>query len=202
MNILLQPSNPVVAGLAKRHAIISALRDAPVDKRGLQTRVDVSRSTIDRSLRELREADIVAYECGQWGLTALGRFAHNAYLEYLDFVSDLEAAAPLLNAIADTDSIPPAFLDDVVVHEADPAVPAAVFQRMRGSITDAQRFRITTPVVSTGLFTVVAAATAGGRTCAVDVVVPSEPVGRLAEFFPGFTRRSWPCPTAVSTTPR
>lgn len=79
-------------GLVRHRPVLDALRAGPLDRRGLQERVGVSRPTIHRHLRSLGDAGLVTKRNGRFTLTLVGELAANEFsrmFEVMDTVSAL-----------------------------------------------------------------------------------------------------------------
>lgn len=91
--------DPVADTLRKRAPLLELLADAPRDQRDLRDELDVSRSTIYKSLQELTEAGLVTDRDGQYELTGFGRLAWRRHDEYLARLSRLDTARRLLDTL-------------------------------------------------------------------------------------------------------
>lgn len=67
-----------------------------VDKRTLVERLDCSRSTVDRSVRELASLDLVTYDDGEYRPTTLGLLVVEEYRDFEERVETLERLEPAL----------------------------------------------------------------------------------------------------------
>ena len=86
-------------GLTRRWPVLDALRTGPLDRRDLQERVDVSRPTIHRQLRSLRDAGLVTKRNGKFALSPVGELAATEFsrlFEVMDNVSTLGQVVPWL----------------------------------------------------------------------------------------------------------
>lgn len=89
----------MVHTLCNRHEFLVALRAGPREKRTLVETLDVSRSTVDRALRELRAEGLVERESRGFVLTAGGRLAAALAEAILALTGDLRAAAQVLEPV-------------------------------------------------------------------------------------------------------
>ncbi|MDZ7702257.1 MAG: ArsR family transcriptional regulator [Halobacteriales archaeon] len=86
-------------GLTRRWPVLDVLRSGPLDRRDLQERVDVSRPTIHRQLRALRDAGLVTKRNGTFALTPVGDIAAAEFgrlFEVMDTVTTLGQVVPWL----------------------------------------------------------------------------------------------------------
>ena len=102
--------------LARRAPLLDALRDGPQSKRDLASRTDVSRSTIDRAVRDLETAGLVTRDSGAVELTLPGAIALDSHERY---VSELEGVAEAYEILStydhDLDVAPAMFCGALVV---------------------------------------------------------------------------------------
>jgi predicted transcriptional regulator len=85
--------------LTRRWPVLDALRAGPLDRRDLQEQVGVSRPTIHRQLRALRDDGLVTKRNGTFVLTPVGTLAATEFsrmFEVMDTVSALSQMVPWL----------------------------------------------------------------------------------------------------------
>jgi predicted transcriptional regulator len=88
-----------LVGLTRRWPVLDVLRAGPLDRRDLQERVGVSRPTIHRQLRALRDDGLVTKGDGTFALTPVGELAATEFgrvFEAMDTVSALSRVVPSL----------------------------------------------------------------------------------------------------------
>ncbi len=86
-------------GLTRRWPVLDGLRDGPLDRRELQEAVVVSRPTIHRQLRALRDSGLVTKRNGTFSLTPVGELAAAEFartFDAMDTVSALSHVTPWL----------------------------------------------------------------------------------------------------------
>jgi predicted transcriptional regulator len=86
-------------GLTRRWPVLDELRDGPLDRRELQEAVGVSRPTIHRQLRALRDRELVTKQNGSFSLTPVGELAAAEFaraFDAMDTVSALSRVTPWL----------------------------------------------------------------------------------------------------------
>jgi predicted transcriptional regulator len=86
-------------GLTRRWPVLDVLRTGPLDRRDLQERVGVSRPTIHRQLRALRDDGLVAKRNGTFALTPVGELTATEFgrtFAVMDTVSALSQVVPWL----------------------------------------------------------------------------------------------------------
>jgi predicted transcriptional regulator len=75
------PALEVVDAVSSRRQFLETLQEEPKDKRTLVNELGMSRSTVDRSLRELETLDLVEYSDGDFAVTAVGQLATDGLTE-------------------------------------------------------------------------------------------------------------------------
>lgn len=133
-------SVPVADLLARRADLLQALRDEPRSKTELANALSVSRSTVDRAIRNLESRGFV--ERGQSvSLTIYGRLALDAYEEFTASIDALDEGEDALAPLSAD-----ATLDDVLFRGAevvvpDPIAPQRGIERYLELVADATRVR-------------------------------------------------------------
>lgn len=102
---------------ARRESLFSRLRDAARTKPELVRELDVSRSTVDRCLRELESNGLVARSDGRYDLTLVGNLLFADYQRFRDRGERVLEAAEVLSVLP-----PDADLDAVAVTDASVTV--------------------------------------------------------------------------------
>ncbi|NLV12173.1 helix-turn-helix transcriptional regulator [Haloarcula argentinensis] len=137
--------------LSDRDEFLRKLIEQPRPKSKLEEGVECSRSTLDRALRELAEANLAKYKNGLWQPTLLGRRTLQNRDEYLDSLENLSEAAAVVNELPPDSPITGEFLIDANVHEASSTMPDAVTKTLLNSMAEANKIRIATPAMFTVL---------------------------------------------------
>jgi predicted transcriptional regulator len=108
--------------LARRAPLLRALRDGPIQKRDLVTDLSISRSTVDRAVRNLETREFVQRD-DEISLTLMGRLAIDAYDEFVGYVDALESARPVLRSLPVDATIDRRFVEGANVVSADRLSP-------------------------------------------------------------------------------
>lgn len=106
--------------LDRRADLLDALVDGPTEKRELVEVLGVSRSTIDRAVRELEGGDLVERRNGAVALTFLGRLSYASYVRYRREVVTVERFADVLRHLDASAPLPPMVLDGAEIYRPDP----------------------------------------------------------------------------------
>jgi predicted transcriptional regulator len=109
--------------MERRGALLRELAKGPLEKPALVERLDVSRSTVDRGLRELEERDLVTREEGGYRRTLPGRIALEEYDRFQRHIAGLRDGSRLLAGLDAAVPIDGALLAGARVVEASLASP-------------------------------------------------------------------------------
>lgn len=166
--------------LASRSTLLRALTERPRDKRTLAGDLDISRSTVDRAIRELVAAGVVRQQGRAYETTLTGRCALDAFEQCVRSLRGIEEARDLLSMLPLDAPLDPVFFKGATVHTSSPEIPDSVIQRLFTSIEDADRLYGIAPVALAGqLRPFYEAATAGGTT--VEMVIADELFEKLLD---------------------
>lgn len=126
--------------LRSRHELLAALCEEPLTKPELADRVSVSRSTVDRAVKDLQLCECIEATGSRYRVTETGRLALEAYRSYRGTLETIEAASPVLDSIP-TGSIGFQFLRGATVDRPHPRAPLRVLEESRKLLYDARRLR-------------------------------------------------------------
>lgn len=143
-------SSDIDALLANRRTVFQAVRSDPRSKTELEDSLDCSRSTIDRAVRELRDAGLVRYADQVWEPTSLGTYAYRARRNYLEYVRELTNVAPLLGHLPGDSPLSEEILQGATVHAANAETPDLVLEQFLEYVTGVTCLRFVTPALSIG----------------------------------------------------
>jgi predicted transcriptional regulator len=118
--------------LARRFDLLDVLTEGSLTKSDLETRLDISRSTIDRAVRSLEANDIVVRDAGTVALTEYGRVALEGYREFQLGLEGLREAGSILSTFDSDESIPFGFFRGAEVVDASrqsPHRPIVAFEQ-------------------------------------------------------------------------
>jgi predicted transcriptional regulator len=125
------------ATVDRRLDTLRALDEAPASKAGLAERIDVSRSTADRSIRELETHGFVAASDDGYRPTVTGRLALAAHDRRARRLDAAAAVAPLFDGVDLSFDVDPAVLDGAHVVEAHPHAPNRPVECVAALVADA-----------------------------------------------------------------
>jgi len=136
----MRPPSTAVEVLARRADLVRAVRAKPRSKPRLVEELGVSRSTVDRAVRELEAEGFVERSDGV-SLTLQGRLALDSYETLAADFDGLDAAASALGTLPDDARVDTALFRDATVVEASPVAPQRATEAYRSLAADATRIR-------------------------------------------------------------
>lgn len=136
-----RPSAETVELLARRYEFLIALETRAYEKRELVDELSVSRSTVDRGLRELEAAALVDEECDGYHLTLYGQTLLAVYDSMLTSIERTRRAKSLLAALPSDVDFEFGLLVGAEIHLADPPDARAPTARLAELIEEASRLR-------------------------------------------------------------
>lgn len=132
---------PLFETLHRRGRFLSLLVDGARTKRDLVDAADVSRSTVDRAIRDLEAAGLAERTAEGYAATVAGRVAaadRDRYRRTVESVVDARSLLALLERDVD---IPTAMLRDATAIHATAPTPAAPLDELRDRIAGSDRYR-------------------------------------------------------------
>ncbi|NHN46723.1 GntR family transcriptional regulator [Halostella sp. JP-L12] len=138
----------LVRTLCNRHEFLVALRVAPREKRALVETLGVSRSTVDRALRELADEGLVARTDRGYRLTSTGRLAASLTDAMLAAAGDLRAVAEPLRAVSSDAPLDLRLVGGATAAEASERVRSRPLSEVRDLFDAASRVYVLAPVIS------------------------------------------------------
>ncbi len=135
-----------VALLDRRAELLRSLRDDARTKQELAAAQSVSRSTVDRAVRDLEAAGFVARDGGV-SLTPQGRVAFDAYEQFIATLNALDDASDVLDPLPADEPLDGALLRDANVVRPDPVAPQRPYLAYQSVLEDATAVRGFVPAV-------------------------------------------------------
>lgn len=136
-----------LAVMDRRGPLLRELADGARDKPALETALDVSRSTIDRGIRELEECALVERADGGYRRTLAGRLAIEEYDRVMGRVAGLSRGAELLSNLDASTELDASMLAGGRVVEADRASPHRPVEVLYDVVESARAVRGFSPAV-------------------------------------------------------
>lgn len=176
--------------LLRRQRCLHALTANPQPKRSLVDQLDIPRSTLDGIMRDLNDADLVAYTDGKWHVTLLGQCALHVHEQYVSQLASLTDIASFGDALSPRSPVPCEFLIGADVHEADTAILDDVIPMLLESVADATRIRGFTPTVISAYAESFYTRATTGDEYQLDLVLPLDIFERLRTMYPDQTHEA------------
>jgi len=126
--------------LHRRSDLLALLVTDSLSKRALETRVDASRSTIDRGIRDLEALGLVERTNGGYTATVSGRLAAESRAAHVTELDGIDRAKPLLDLLDDDGELDRRMLAGVEVERAEPPSTAAPLKRLKDVIRRSDRY--------------------------------------------------------------
>lgn len=136
-------SSPAAA-VERRRETLRSLDGTPATRASLAARLDVSRSTAARALRELATHGFVASTDDGYRATVPGRLALAADGQRERLIDAAAAVAPLFDGVSLSFDLDPAVLDDARIVEARPHAPTRPVERVAALVADATHVSVYT----------------------------------------------------------
>ena len=171
--------------VARRLDFLTSLSDEPVGKPELVERLDHSRSTVDRAIRELEESGLVTRETRGWVATQAGRLAARRYRAFRDEQADILNARAVLAAVPVEYDLPASLVRgaDVLTKEDARALVDTLADRLR----ETDRYRAVVPTIADSRHLRLLYACVVREDLDAALTLPSEALDRLTDEFPELT---------------
>lgn len=140
------PERTLLKRLSRRTQLIERIREGVVDKRALTERLDVSRATIDRAVRELESAGVIERTGEGYALTLVGELAYAEFRRLLDRFETISRARELLSLLPREFEIDPAVLDDAEIVLAEQPMPHEPLERFEELLEEHDRTTVYSPI--------------------------------------------------------
>lgn len=124
------PERTLLKRLSRRTELVERIREGVVDKRALTERLEVSRATVDRAVRELESAGVIERTGEGYALTLVGELAYAEFRRLLDRFETICRARELLVHLPREFEIDPAVLDDAEIVLAEQPMPHEPLERL------------------------------------------------------------------------
>lgn len=139
--MVLADPHRVIETIARRAELFATLGNGPRSKRDLVAELPVSRSTVDRAVRELENAGLLTRNQGQVGLTLAGELALAEYERFREGLDGVREALPILDPVGpDTELVLDVFRRADIVR-AQRHAPHRPIEAIKAFLTGADRIR-------------------------------------------------------------
>lgn len=127
--------------LSRRRALLERVRQGPVAKPTLVEELAVSRSTVDRAVRELEAARLVRRSQDGVALTLPGRLALDRYERFRELLADLVRSTDVLARLPADAALDPSLVDGAMVVSPERHDPRRPVGQLTTDIREAGRIR-------------------------------------------------------------
>lgn len=156
-------NNPteVLSTLIQRESVLYAVDVTGCDKREVTDAVPASRSTVDRSIRELEDAGLVARSANGYRRTLLGELLLSEYYRFKAQTAELLSAGDVFADLPPQADIGTPMLDDATIVTATQATPHQPVSSLCSLFSEGSDIRVLCPAMFPQLINAVATATNG-----------------------------------------
>lgn len=133
--------------LEKRSDVLRYLVKTSAPKPELVKQLPISRSTVDRAISDLIEADCVTKTDGKYTATKTGRLALTEYEGYVSTTDAIQQSAQLLNHLPESANVNPILLEGASVTLAKPHAPDHALVPTNRFVENATTMKGLAPVV-------------------------------------------------------
>lgn len=112
-----------VRALWNRSSFVCCLSKGIDDKREIQEELDVSRTTVDRALLELEDANVVTSTGSEYELSLYGQLLFEEYQRFFEQCDDISTSRTLLSYLPSETTLDRRVLDSATVHHATRSAP-------------------------------------------------------------------------------
>ncbi|POG57205.1 helix-turn-helix transcriptional regulator [Haloferax marisrubri] len=127
--------------LASRADVLEAVVRRPRTTAELTSGLPVSRSTVDRGLRELERVGFIETTDGVHHPTLAGRIALDTYSQFVECLDDIDAAAAVLDSLDSNAPLAPVFLDGCEVVAVDDGGPGPALSKLTSFVEGSTSIR-------------------------------------------------------------
>lgn len=127
--------------LCRRASVLRELNTHPARKRELVTMLDISRSTVDRAVRELVAHDLVERTEYGYRSTLAGQLTLEAFEQFYEQAQGIETARDVLSVLPRDAPIPPTLFSGASVVTPSPVAPDRPAERNAELLSWADRVR-------------------------------------------------------------
>lgn len=133
--------------LEKRGDVLRYLADSTARKPDIVSDMTVSRSTVDRAIRDLTEVDCVTQDGGIYEATTTGHVALAEYEQYRAATDSIRRSGELLNSLPAEAAVDPVVLEGASITLAEPHAPDQAVASTMELLEEATAMKGLAPVV-------------------------------------------------------
>ena len=171
----------LVSLLGRRADLLAAILGGPAAKPDLVEEIGVSRSTVDRAVRELEDADLIERTNGRIEITLLGRLSFASYLKHRREIARVMEFSDVLTYLDSSAPLPHWFLVGADLYRPDPPAVHRPHARARTQLEDVDRIEgLTRAITDPGVLDRFANAIRDG-TLEAELVTTSEVLDHIVK---------------------
>ena len=167
--------------LIQRESVLYAVDVVGCEKRDIVEAVPSSRSTVDRSIRDLEAAGLVTRSPDGYRRTLLGELLLSEYYRFKAQTAELLSAGDVFAELPPTQQIDRSMLDDATIITATQSTPHQPISALCELLAEAQSIRILCPAVFPQLIEACALAT--DTTATVEIGLTDSVVAALVDTY-------------------
>lgn len=137
----------VIQTLLKRKQVVDCLRDGITQKREIEEAIDISRPTIDRSIRDLEELGAVVRRNGSIEFTLYGLFIVNKFRNMLNTYQTFTQVRPLLLSLPSETHLTMDVLEEAEVTVPEEYAPHEPLRSTEESLKQASEVKVIAPTI-------------------------------------------------------
>lgn len=137
----------LIQTLFKRKPVVNCLHEGVTDKREMVSALDISRPTVDRSIRDLEDQGVIERHDGEYQFTLYGLFVVNKFRNVLSTYETFIKVRPLLLSLPSESDLTMSVLEEAEVtvpHEYAPHEPLRYIEQ---EIEEADEIKLILPTI-------------------------------------------------------
>ena len=140
-------ANDLIQILFKRKAVVDCLHEGITGKREMVQSLDISRPTVDRSIRDLEEQGVIERRDGGYKFTLYGLFVVNKFRNILSTYETFIKVRPLLLSLPSETDLTMNVLEQAEVTVPDEYAPLEPLRYCEEEISDASEIKVILPTL-------------------------------------------------------
>lgn len=134
--------------MARRWKVVNEIDSGTLDKRNLASSLDVSRTTINRAIRDLEEVGVLQVRGSSFDLSRYGQFVFRGFEEFRSLLDDLDDGMTVVRSLPQDSDIPIDLIRGATFHAPVDHAPQEGFRPLLESINRASRVQALVPVLT------------------------------------------------------
>lgn len=135
------PDQDLFRTISNRFEVIEEISRDRKSKQALVDELSISRSTVDRAIRELESFGLVDRTTSGFTVTTAGHLAYETFLDALECIDAIDQAGQLLRFVPEEAPMDIAMIEGAAVYEPQPHAPNEPIEAIIPMLQEAERFR-------------------------------------------------------------